>query len=235
VICILFFFVFLPFHPSQKNAKDAREVARAIEVHYHRASTLKARFYEQYSDGNGGVAAESGTVYFSKPGRMRWEYESPEQKLFIVDGTNVWFYIPSDRTASRAKIGASADWRTPLAFLTGKTDFDRLCRSLEIVDGPGAADKSPADQPAGPRNTVLRCAPRGSSIDADQQIRDVLLETDSEARLVRVVVRQPGKLETEFRFGDWEENIPISETKFHFLPPPGVAIVDESTLAGTLR
>jgi outer membrane lipoprotein-sorting protein len=81
----------------------------------------------------------------------------------------------------------------------------------------------------------LRCAPRGSSDDADQQIRDVLLETDPEARLVRVVVRQPGKLETEFRFGDWEENIPISEAKFHFLPPPGVAIVDESTLAGTLR
>jgi outer membrane lipoprotein-sorting protein len=58
---------------------------------------------------------------------------------------------------------------------------------------------------------------------------------DPDARLVRVVIRQPGKLETEFRFGNWEENLSIPETKFHFDPLPGVAIVDESQLAGALH
>ncbi len=206
-----------------------------MEAHYHRATTLKAHFFEKYSDGNGGVSAESGTVYFSKPGRMRWEYESPEQKLFIVDGANVWFYIPADRTASRAKIGASSDWRTPLAFLTGKSDFDRLCRSLQIVD-PAHTDKTNSgDHPTNSGDTLLRCAPRLSSDAPEQQISEVLLEADSEDRLVRVVIRQPGELETEFRFGGWEENIPIPETKFHFVAPPGVAIVDEATLAGALH
>jgi outer membrane lipoprotein carrier protein len=235
VICILLLSILAPFHPAEKNPKNARDIARAIEAHYHRAVTLKARFFEKYSDGNGGVSAESGTVYFSKPGRMRWEYESPEEKLFIVDGANVWFYIPADRTASRAKIGASSDWRTPLAFLTGKSDFDRLCRSMQIVDAANAGKGSFDDRPANSGDTLLRCAPRASSDDPEQQISEVLLEADSEDRLVRVVIRQPGKLETEFRFGGWEENLPISETKFHFVPPPGVAIVDESTLAGALH
>jgi outer membrane lipoprotein carrier protein len=235
VICILLFVFLVPFPSAEKNPKDARQVARAMEAHYHRATTLKAHFFEKYSDGSGGVSAESGTVYFSKPGRMRWEYESPEEKLFIVDGANVWFYIPADRTASRAKIGASSDWRTPLAFLTGKSDFDRLCRSMQIVDTANGDKAGSHDQATNPGDTLLRCAPRVSSDAPDQQISEVLLEADSEDRLVQVVVRQPGKLETEFRFGGWEENIPIPEAKFHFVPPPGVAIVDESTLAGALH
>jgi outer membrane lipoprotein carrier protein len=234
VICILLFLSIVPFHPAEKNPKDARQIARAMEAHYHRATTLKAYFFEKYSDGNGGVSAESGTVYFSKPGRMRWEYESPEEKLFIVDGTNVWFYVPADRTASRAKMGASSDWRTPLAFLTGKSDFDRLCRSMEIVGGDESS-KPGEEHPSTAGNTLLRCTPRISSDDADQKISDVLLEADPDNRLVRVVIRQPGKLETEFRFGGWEENLPIAETKFHFVPPTGVAIVDEATLAGSLH
>src|SRR5579863_5473758 len=125
------------------SVPDAKLAVRALESRYHRASTLKATFFERYSDGSGGVSAESGTVYFSRPGRMRWEYESPEQKLFIVDGANVWFYVPADRTASRAKVKDSSDWRTPLALLTGKTDFSRLCRTIDVVDA--GTDDSPED------------------------------------------------------------------------------------------
>jgi outer membrane lipoprotein-sorting protein len=63
----------------------------------------------------------------------------------------------------------------------------------------------------------------------------VLFETDADARLVRVVIREPGRVETEFRFGNWEENIAIPEVKFHFQPPPGVSIVDEESLAGSIH
>lgn len=214
---------------------DAAAIRRGIEARYRGARTLKAAFYERFSSGNGGAVAESGTVYFSKPGRMRWEYESPEQKLFIVDGTNVWFYVPADRTASRAKVAESSDWRTPLAFLTGKTDLARLCRAIETVDATTASSADPGDRATGAGNTVLRCIPRDTAADPGERIREVLLEADPNGLLVRVVIRQAGNLETEFRFGNWEENLPIPETKFHFDPPPGVAIVDESTLAGSLH
>src|SRR5271169_5234217 len=112
---------------SQGSASNAKAAARALESRYAHARTLKAAFFERYSDGNGSAQSESGTVYFSRPGRMRWDYESPERKLFLVDGTNVWFYVPADRTASRAKMKESSDWRTPLALLTGKANFARLC------------------------------------------------------------------------------------------------------------
>jgi outer membrane lipoprotein-sorting protein len=87
-------------------------------------------------------------------------------------------------------------------------------------------------------DTVLRCTPRnssGDSTDATDSLHEVLLETDPQARLVRVVLREAGNIETEFRFGNWEENIPIPEAQFHFQPPSGVTVVDETTLAGAIH
>ena len=262
--------------PFVAGSRDANGVRRALEARYRHAATLKAVFYERYGDGKGGGQAESGTVYFSRPGRMRWEYESPQQKLFLVDGKNVWFYIPADHTASRAKLRESSDWRTPIALLAGKADLGKLCGNIELVEGPKTTMGSPASRAAveakvdpsppsaqgatgfpstalraggmtardggqllSPGDSLLRCTPRQaadqSGEESEDAIRDVLLETDAEAHLVRVVVRQPGNLETEFRFGNWQENIPISESKFHFEPPPGVEIVDEEKLAGQIR
>jgi outer membrane lipoprotein carrier protein len=217
---------------------DAKSAVHALESRYQHVRTLKATFFERYSDGKGAVQSESGTVYFSRPGRMRWDYESPEQKLFLVDGTNVWFYVPSDRTASRARMKESSDWRTPIALLVGKADLSRLCRSIDIVDPASSSDGKTEDRPLRDGNTVLRCTPRkssGDSADASDSLREVLFETDPQARLMRVVLREAGNIETEFRFGNWEENIPLPEAQFHFQPPPGVTVVDEANLAGAIR
>jgi outer membrane lipoprotein carrier protein len=217
---------------STTSAADA--IVRKLEARYRGAHTLKAAFYERYADGNGGVSAESGTVYFSRPGRMRWEYESPEQKLFLVDATNAWFYVPADKTVSRAPVKDSSDWRTPLALLTGKADLARLCRTIDLVDNSKAQNAS--DKPLASENSVLRCFPRTDLADApDAQTHEILLESDPEGRLTRLVIRAPGNLETEFRFGKWEENIAIPEVKFHFLPPVGVAVVDEESLASSIH
>lgn len=230
--CFLCLFLLAGALVSSGKADDVR---RALEGHYQHARTLKAAFFERYSDGNGGVAAESGTVYFSRPGRMRWDYESPEQKLFLVDGTNVWFYVPADRTASRAKLKESSDWRTPLALLTGKADLSHLCRSIEVAASDSGEGDNRGASSAPPGNTMLRCKPRTNPSGGGDLLREVIFEADAAGRLVRVVIREAGNVETEFRFGNWEENLPIPEATFHFAPPPGVTIVDEATLAGAMH
>ena len=221
------------------SAADAKSAVRALESRYEHARTLKASFFERYSDGKGAVQSESGTVYFSRPGRMRWDYESPEQKLFLVDGTNVWFYVPADRTVSRAKMKESSDWRTPIALLVGKADLSRLCRSIDIADPTSTAGEEPEGSTVAGSATPS-CGARHEGAPAIPQtradsLREVLLETDSQARLVRVVLREAGNIETEFRFGNWEENISIPEAQFHFQPPPGVTVVDEATIAGAIH
>jgi outer membrane lipoprotein carrier protein len=228
VILLLFIAATIPACAS--GASNVREVARALEARYRGARTLKAFFYEKYSDGSGGVAAESGTVYFSRPGRMRWEYNAPEKKLFIVDGKQVWFYVPADRTVSRAKLKQSSDWRTPLALLVGKANLSDLCANLHLVE-PGGKYASAAGFTPASGDSVLRCVPRGEPDKNGNPEQVVYLETDPRAQLARVVIHQPGNAVTDFRFGDWQQNIPLAEDKFHFQPPPGVSVVDQSALA----
>jgi outer membrane lipoprotein carrier protein len=231
VLALLPFLIFSGSFPSNQTAS---QIARALEARYRHVQTLKATFFETYQDGNGALSAESGTVYFSRPGRMRWEYESPHEKLFLVDGTNAWFYIPADRTASRAKFKDSSDWRTPLALLAGQANLSHLCRALEIVpESHRQAREEGGISIVG--LTVLHCLPRNTSDDSGNPIREILLEVDAEVRLVGVRIHEAGDWEMSFRFANWEQNISIPEVKFHFLPPPGVSIVDESALAGSMR
>ena len=42
-----------------------------------------------------------------------------------------------------------------------------------------------------------------------------------------VRILQPGGVELEYRFGNWQENLPLAESLFRFQAPAGIAIVDE--------
>jgi outer membrane lipoprotein carrier protein len=218
-----------------ETSPQAAPIVRAVENRYHNAKTLKAIFLERYSNARDSLQVESGTVYFSRPGRMRWEYESPQTKLFVADGKTVWFFVPADHTVTRAPMKESADWRTPLALLTGKTKLSSLCDRIDV---------DLAAKPTTPGHVTLRCLPRGegkksSSPGAingdatlsgpDQPFDQVLLEVDRETgELADVRVLQPGGIELEFRFGNWVENLPLEESLFHFQAPSGVAIVNQA-------
>jgi len=228
---------------SAKDAPDsAASIARLFDQHYRNAQTLRAVFLERYSEGPQQAQIESGTVYFRRPGRMRWEYESPEKKVFLVDGKTVWFYVPYDHTVTKAPVKESSDWRTPLALLTGKVELSRLCSRLDLSAQSGI--------PAG--HAILRCLPKGAKqsppqteahstsqapeLPGEADFSEVLLEVDkSSGELARIEIRQPGGIDLEYRFGDWQQDIPLPDSMFHFQVPLGVAIVDASELSSGPR
>ena len=234
---IVFFFILAAVStgsPAQADVSArAAAAAHALEARYHDAKTLQAIFLERYSDSRQGLQAESGKVYFSRPGRMRWEYEAPEQKLFISDGKTVWFYVPSDHTVTRAPMKQSTDWRTPLALLTGKARLSQLCERLDLS----------AQTPGAQGHVVLSCRPRGEKAKSkaatednlnasiapiDEQFDEVLLEVNPDTgELADVRVLQPGGIELEYRFGNWQENLPLADSLFRFQAPAGVAIVEQ--------
>ena len=146
---------------------------------------------------------------------MRWEYESPEAKLFLSDGKNVWFYVPADRTVLRSRVKESVDWRTPFMLLVRNPRISDLCKSVV----PGGSREATASG-----NAVLHCFPKANQAGSKDEI---LLEIDGgTGDLRRVLVQQGGDVEIEFLFGDWIRNPAIPEEKFVFHPPAGVAIVE---------
>src|SRR5579859_7190472 len=77
---------------------DINSTAQAIDDHYNRLKSFKATFAEIYQ-GGGINRNESGVLWLKKPGRMRWEYRQPREKLFLTDSQTAYFYVPGDRQA----------------------------------------------------------------------------------------------------------------------------------------
>jgi outer membrane lipoprotein carrier protein len=217
------------------TTSEAKLVGAKLEARYRGAHTLAATFLERYSESHQVVRTEAGVAYFRRPGKMRWEYESPERNLFLVDGKTAWFYVPADHTVTRAPAKQSTDWRTPLALLTGDMKLSRICARVEPTT---------AEPPATPGNMVLYCPLRGEDTKSKQTPNDavdkrpaapdesVYLEiAPATGDLARVLVREKGGVEVEFKFTGWRFDPPVSDSFFRFEVPPGVAIVNAESPA----
>jgi len=212
-----------------KESREAAELASRMEARYRSAKTLQATFLERYAENGSVLRTEAGTAYFRRPGKMRWEYERPEKDLFLVDGKTAWFYVPADHTVTRVPAKHSADLRTPLALLAGQMKISRVCSRVELTD---------AVKPLREGDVVLRCQLRGEKQGAvsAEDPESVLGAGGSDAvffevarnngELARLIVRQAGGIEVEFRFENWRFDPALPDTMFRFDPPPGVAIVN---------
>ena len=200
-----------------------------FESAYRPAKTLQANFLETYFDGGKAVRSEAGVAYFAKPGKMRWEYDSPEPNLYLVDGKWSWFYVPADHTVTRTRAKQSSDSRTPLALLAGEMKVSRICKSVAFAS---------SSTPIHTQGVVLRCDLRGSdgtvpATSATQGISPAahgsyaLFEVNPQSgELLRILVVDTGGVQVEFRFSNWQFDPLLQASKFRFQPSKGVVIVD---------
>jgi len=187
--------------------------ARAVDDHYNHLHTLEAEFTELYR-GSGIERTESGTLWLKKPGKMRWEYRSPKEKLFVSDGKTAWFYLPGDRQVRKAPVSKLDDLRSPLRLLLGKTRLEKELQGLSL-----ASDVAPLT----PGNIMLRGIPKGMADRASQ----VLLEITPESQIARIIIEEVDGSVTEYRFDQQRENVEASDQQFRFSPPPGVELVED--------
>jgi outer membrane lipoprotein carrier protein len=215
-----FFFLALATAPS---VEDPQIYVRRLESAYKHARTLEAEFLQVYSESDRITRSEAGTAYFRRPGKMRWEYVSPEKNLFVVDGKFAWFYVPADHTASRVATRESSDWRTPLALLAGEMKVSRVCSKVAMaVEQPQSSDLARID-----------CAIRGTEKETKTgKPHDIAYFEIAKAtgELRRVVVTGPGGVRMDMQFSHWKFDPPAADELFHFQPPKGVAIVDGDEL-----
>jgi len=205
-------FVLLALGLSAQSSPDVHQLARAVDEHYNHLQSLQADFTEIYR-GSGMDREESGTLLLKKPRKMRWEYRSPKEKLFLSDGRDVWFYVPSQQQLRKSQLKKLEDLRSPLAFLLGKTRLENELQGLS---------KAVDEKPIGAANTLLRGVPRAMA----DQVSDVELEITPSSQIVRIVLNEVDGSSTEFRFAGWKENPGLSDDRFHFTPPPGVETVE---------
>jgi outer membrane lipoprotein carrier protein len=192
-------------------ADSVQQVSDRVDRRYNHIKTMKANFQESYN-GAGLTRNESGVLWLEKPGKMRWQYEQPSPKLFIVDGKTAFFYVPSEHQARRMPAKKLDDFRSPLRYLLGRTKLQSEFSKLELASDP----------PKQAGDVVLAGVPKGM----EDRVQQVLLEITPNNEISRIRVEELDGSTTEFRFSDIQENVAVKPELFHFTPPPGVEVVE---------
>jgi outer membrane lipoprotein carrier protein len=197
------------------HAADVKSIAAAVDDHYNHLRSLEAQFTESYQ-GSGMTRTESGTLWLKKPGKMRWEYRSPEEKLFVGNGSDAWLYLPAEKQVRKSNMRKLDDLRSPLAFLLGKTKLEKELTGLTFA---------PEVQAWKEGDSVLRGVPRGM----EDRVHSVLLEITPEYRIARILIQGMDEAITEYRFSDQKEDVQVSDAKFHFTAPAGSETIEDET------
>jgi outer membrane lipoprotein carrier protein len=192
--------------------QDLNMLIDGLQRKYSRLQSLEADFVQVYYGVDGRTLRETGHLFLKRPGRARWEYTSPERKLFLSDGKTVFFYVYGDKTATRSSIKETSDPQIPFLFLLGRGDLRRDFSRIEVAGGDSAI--AAGDQ-------MLRLFPKRAPEDFKQLLVEVSPGT-FEVR--RMVIFERSGARMDFLLSNALENVVIPDNQFHFTPPPGVAI-----------
>ena len=185
----------------------ATTLAHQVDAHYNHLQSLSARFTERYQ-GMGLDRTETGTLTLRKPGRMRWAYDAPSGKLFILDNKFATSYTPGDAQAQRTPARQLDDLRSPLRFLLGHTELAKELDNLTLT--------------LVPNGYTLSGTPKGMQ----QSIHSIALTVDATGQIQSMRIDQADGSSTSFTFTAIHENIPTTDADFTFIPPPGVTIIN---------
>ena len=199
----------------QAQSASAQAVARDLQKKYDRVTDFSADFVHTY---RGGVlkqqATESGHMLVKKPGRMRWDYTTPEKKTFVSDGHKLYSYIPKDKQVIVATVPPNDEAPTPALFLTGKGNIER--------DFSAAFDKV-AEAPPG--TIALKLTPRKREPEFDWLTLVVAPDTLKLAMMITVDT-QGGR--SVFSFKNLKENVGLADNEFVFKIPRGVDVIADA-------
>jgi outer membrane lipoprotein carrier protein len=190
----------------------AASLAKRVDDHYNHLQSLQAHYAERYK-GMGLDRTETGTLTLRKPGRMRWAYDAPTGKLFLLDGHDAISYTPGDAEATRFPEKELDDLRSPLRFLLGHTELAKELDHLSLA---------PASQSPSGELYTLSGTPKGMS----QRLQSLSLTVNATGQIQSMRVQEVDGSETTFTFSNMRENVPTTASDFTFTPPSGVTIVD---------
>lgn len=194
------------------RALGASEVAAAVQKKYTALRSLSARFSQESRLATlGRTRHKEGKIYFSRGGKMRWEYEGPEPQLIVTDGRTLWYYRPEQKQVVVQELGLAFTTQTPLLFLFGEGD---LAEEFEWRR---------EDLDAGPSGSyLLEMKPRRESPDL------VGLAVEVRARdfsIASTTLEDAFGNITRLRFSDEKENPGLPAGLFTFEVPEGTEVV----------
>jgi outer membrane lipoprotein carrier protein len=209
----LFSLILLQIQLLAARENDFPSNIDALQKKYSQMKDLRMDFIQNYHSPRHSPRTETGILYLRRPGMMRWEYQSPRQKLFVSDGKTIYFYLPEENQVQKTAVKESRDQRVPFLFLLGKGNLKKDFSKIEWARN---------DKPFFEGNQVLYAYPKK---DIDEFAR-ILMEFDPHSLLLqRITIFEVDGSKSEFVFTNIKENVGLNAQMFNFKVPANVEVV----------
>jgi outer membrane lipoprotein carrier protein len=170
--------------------------------------TLQADFRQEVTDGNNILLQSSeGHMWIKRPGRFRWDYESPYRQQLVADGKHLWSY---DEDLEQVTVQKAADvlTSTPAMLLSGEQPLGNVFNIEKVT----AVDNE--------QHVVL--VPKSD----DSNVNRILLVFSGKV-LLRIKADDNFGNATVFSFTDFDRNPALDDAVFVFTPPAGADVVGD--------
>ena len=193
---------------------SAEDVAVSLQRKYDSIRDFSTDFVHRYEGGPlRRKREERGTLLVKKPGKMRWNYKAPDEKVFVSDGVRLIQFFPQD---NRAIVGpVPNDDEAAVLFLAGRGN---LTRDFNVSFAPGTPTES----------WTLRLEPKRRQPEYDWL--EITARRDTFGLQSLTVAEQQGSRST-FQFSNFKENPGLADKEFVFSIPRGA----EVTNAGAVK
>ena len=170
--------------------------------------TLQADFEQQVVDGNNKpLQSSQGHMWIKRPGRFRWDYETPYRQQLVADGERLWSY---DEDLEQVTVQQASDvlTSTPAMLLSGEEPLENVFNIEEV-------------NPGGKEQHVL-LVPKSD----DSNVTRIHLFFSGNT-LARIKAEDNFGNTTTFSFTAFERNPPLDKSVFSFVPPAGADVIGD--------
>lgn len=203
VFCLLLA-VLLPAGPLQ-----AGEATRQLQDFFAAKGAISARFVQTVQGAAFAQPQEShGFLLMQRPGKFRWDYETPYQQLIVADGRSLWIY-DKDLEQVIVKPLDQALGDTPAMLLSGQGSLEGRFVVSELPE---------------PREGLywVQLLPR----QEDPSFKELRLGFNDNGLAAMELVDGFGQL-TRLEFSSLREDVKVPAGSFDFAPPAGVDVVGQ--------
>ncbi|MBU1190216.1 MAG: outer membrane lipoprotein chaperone LolA [Gammaproteobacteria bacterium] len=188
---------------------SAEPTSTSLDRFFRDLDNLTASFEQTISDAQGKVTqTANGRLSIQRPGRFRWDYDTPYKQLVLGDGQKLWTY-DVDLEQATVKPQQDALAGTPALLLSAKEQPRTLFKvaPLPMRDDEEWFELTPHAQ--------------------DTQFNQIRLGFLNDQLVAMELVDGFDQL-TQFRFNDLQVNGPVSAQIFRFVPPKGVDVIGDA-------
>jgi outer membrane lipoprotein carrier protein len=204
---------FMLMLPTGVQADDFDKLVEDVETFYAKQQDFSARFTQTVTRAHlpDRPVTKTGTVYFKKPGKMRWDYVQPDKVYYVSDGTHLWNYIPESKLVYKMKVGDSELFYA-LRFLYGE---GKLRKDFDLSDGGQEKELR-----------IIRLKPRESEHNF-QELKLFVVTDDEGSRIAQTELLDPADNVSRLVFEKISYQA-LPDKGFVFEAPPDVQIEDLS-------